>query len=196
MDMYFRAKVPRFFVQLAGPTASNGARSLLENQGLSWYNNWVKLYRDCTPPPPSKSDLTIKKVGRGYGLKFGKVVTSAFGWDECLAEWIASTLGRPGWHHYAAFDKEILAATGAMFVSGKQAWFDLAATLPTHQGRGAQSAILAQRINDAAAMGVELISVETAEQTADKSAPSYRNTQRFGFRVGYVRPNFIWRREN
>ncbi len=195
MDLYSRARLPRFFVQLAAPTASPGARDLLEQYGLSWYNNWVKLFRDTSPPPPAETDLTIRKVGRDVGLKFGKVVVGAFDWPSDIAEWVASTLGRPGWHHYAAFDKDTLAATGAMYVRGPMAWFDLAATLPGYQGRGAQSAILAQRIRDAAAMGVELIAVETAEQTSEKPAPSYRNTLRFGFRVGYVRPNFIWRRE-
>ncbi len=195
LDMFLRARVPRFFVQLAGPTATPGARSLLESHGLTWYNNWVKLFRDCSPPPPVTTDLVIRKVGRDHGLKFGKVVTTAFGWDEHLAEWIAETLGRPGWQHYAAFDGEQLVATAATFVKGKTAWFDMAATLPTHQGRGAQSALLARRIIDAGAAGVEQIAVETAEQTEDKSAPSYRNTQRFGFRIGYVRPNFIWKRQ-
>ena len=37
--------------------------------------------------------------------------------------------------------------------------------------------------------------VETAEQTTEKQAPSYRNMIRYGFRQLFVRPNYIWTAE-
>jgi hypothetical protein len=37
-----------------------------------------------------------------------------------------------------------------------------------------------------------MLVVETAEDTPEKGAPSFRNMLRFGFQVAYVRPNFIY----
>ena len=79
-----------------------------------------------------------------------------------------------------------------MFVSGDRAWLDFAATLPEYRGRGAQAALLARRIVDAAQLGCRWLVVETAEETPQRGAPSFRNMLRFGFRQAYVRPNFIY----
>jgi hypothetical protein len=36
------------------------------------------------------------------------------------------------------------------------------------------------------------VSVETAEDTVQRDAPSFRNMQRLGFEVAYARPNYLW----
>jgi hypothetical protein len=90
-----------------------------------------------------------------------------------------------------ALDGDRPAAIAAMFVQGGYAWFDMAGTLSEYRGRGAQGALLQRRIRDAARMGCRWIVVETAEETPERSAPSYRNTLRSGFQVAYLRPNYM-----
>ena len=100
-------------------------------------------------------------------------------------------VGRSGWRHYMAFDGDTPVATGACFIYRETAWIGFAATRTEYRNRGAQSAILAQRINDARESGCALINVETAEQTPEKEAPSYRNMRRYGFEIAYIRPNYL-----
>ena len=64
---------------------------------------------------------------------------------------------------------------------------------PDYRGQGAQSKLLQCRLEDAAKLGCERLVVETAQETAEKPAPSYRNMVRYGFTEAYVRPNYICR---
>jgi hypothetical protein len=50
-------------------------------------------------------------------------------------------------------------------------------------------------MRDAAGDGCRWVSVETAEQTPEREAPSFRNLTRLGFTVAYRRPNYLWLRE-
>jgi GNAT superfamily N-acetyltransferase len=90
-----------------------------------------------------------------------------------------------------AYDGGKAVSTGALFVSGEAAWLDFATTLPEYRGRGAQAALLARRIVDAAELGCRYLVVETAEDTPQRGAPSHRNMLRFGFQEAYARPNYI-----
>jgi ribosomal protein S18 acetylase RimI-like enzyme len=47
-------------------------------------------------------------------------------------------------------------------------------------------------MKDAADAGCRWVSVETAEDTVTKDAPSFRNLRRLGFEVAYRRPNYLW----
>ncbi len=189
---HFRsAGATRFFFQMCPVAAPLNARRELQARGLHWYNNWVKLYRDTSPPPPADQAFEIRLLGRPHALEFGKIVSSAFGWGEDTIDWVAALIGRPQWRVYGAFDGARLVAAGALYIDGSSGWLDFAATVESHRASGAQSGLLTKRINDAAALGIETLVVETAEQTAERSAPSFRNVQRFGFEVAYVRPNFL-----
>jgi hypothetical protein len=63
------------------------------------------------------------------------------------------------------------------------------ATVGSHRKRGAQSALLAARINAVIAGGCTLLTTETGIPHAGEAAPSYANIQRAGFAVAYPRPN-------
>jgi GNAT superfamily N-acetyltransferase len=191
IDQYRSRGVPRFFVQMFPGAANGGLDKTLEAAGFSHYNNWVKLYRSIEPELEVKSDLILRPVAAGDADAFGRIVVDSFEWPRELAGWIAATVGRPGWRHYMAFDGDTPVATGAFFVHGEYAWIDFAATLADYRGRGAQSSLLARRIQDARQLGCRWLVVETAEQTVEHEAPSYRNMVRYGFTVAYVRPNYL-----
>ena len=67
-----------------------------------------------------------------------------------------------------------------------------AATLPPERGRGAQGALMARRMRDAAEMGCKWVITETGEETPDLPNPSYRNMVRLGFKLAYFRQNYIF----
>jgi GNAT superfamily N-acetyltransferase len=193
---YEGANVRRFFVQLH-PEALPAALPLwLEERNLHHHNNWVKLVRGVEEIADVTSDLRLKQIGVEEANTFAGIVSPGFDWPERVQPWVASLVGRPNWRHYLAYDGDRAVATGALFVYGDYGWLDFAGTLPEYRGRGAQKALIAQRISDARELGVSHLVVETAEETSDRPAPSYRNVIRFGFEVAYVRPNFIFVRED
>lgn len=191
ISRYKNAGVPRFFVQLHPQAQPGSLPETLEKHGFSHYNNWVKLYRDIELPLPEPADLEIKETGSGEGDTFAGIVASSFEWPDNIRPMIASSVGKRGWHFYMAYDNGIPIATGADFIDGDYCWIDFAATLAEHRGKGAQTALTVRRIEDAKKQGCKWLVVETAEQTAQHEAPSYRNMIRLGFKVAYIRPNYI-----
>lgn len=185
-------EVSRFFVQLSPAARQSDLRDQLEAKGLRHYNNWMKLYRDTSPPPAARTDLEIRPIDEEHAQQFGELVASNFNWPEPFKNWVAGLVGRGGWRHYIAFDGPKPVATGALYVDRSRAWLDFATTDPEYRGRGAQSALLTRRISDAAELGCDLLVVETAEDRPEKPAPSFRNQLRFGFEVAYARPNYIY----
>jgi hypothetical protein len=87
------------------------------------------------------------------------------------------------------FDGGTPAAAGALFIDGGCAWLGIGATVGSHRKRGAQSALLAARIDAAIASGCALLTTETGIPQPGEPAPSYANIQRAGFAVAYPRPN-------
>ena len=190
---YKRAGVPRFFVQLSPPVVTDEVSQLLRANGFSHYNNWVKLCRDVAPVPPLETSVVVDEITKSQARVFSRILVDSFDWPRALCPWIESAIGRPRWRFYLAYHKKRAVATAALFVSGDVGWIDFASTLPEARGKGAQAALLRRRIEDARRDGCRTIVVETAEQTRDREAPSFRNMIRYGFQTAYVRPNYIWR---
>ncbi len=192
VESYRSAGVNRFFVQVHPSAQPESLREMLEEKGFCHHNNWVKLYRNLDPPSPAKTSLQVKRVGSQEAGDFTRIVAPAFNWPEIMQPWLTRIIDRNNWHHYMAYDGDKPVATGSFYTKDSYAWIDFAATLADYRGKGAQTALAERRIRDAADMGCRLLVVETAEQTPEHSAPSYRNMVRMGFEVAYVRPNYIY----
>ena len=193
VGLYRGAGVPRFFVQLSPVAHVDVTAASLAAHGLSHYNNWVRLYRPADGPVPDVSiALEIRPIETHEAGMFAAIVVAGFGWPTEVAELVADTVGRPGWRHYMAFEGRVPVATGAFYLAGDLAWIDFAVTMEGKRGMGAQSALVARRIRDAAELGCKGFVVETAEPTPSHGAPSYTNLLKLGFGVRYVRANYIW----
>jgi ribosomal protein S18 acetylase RimI-like enzyme len=184
----------RYFVPVA-PTLHNGdLGERVERLGLRRYNAWMRLSRELTSLPSAPpTEFEIRLIDRSEAAVFGRLVADAFGWPA-LDPLAAATVGRPRWQHYLAYDRDRAVAAAAMCVVGPAAWFGFAATHEGARGRGAQKALVVRRLQDAAAAGCRWVSVETAQLTPEKDAPSFRNLRRLGFEVAYERPNYLWTR--
>jgi hypothetical protein len=186
---------PRFFVQVAPLEGSTDVEAWLSDLGLRHYNNWVRLARELVKLPESSSSaLSVRLIGPEEGDSFSRIVAEAFGFPPAVASLVGCPIGRPGWRHYLAYEGDDPIATAAMFVAGESAWFGFAGTAAERRGRGAQTALVVRRLKDAAQEGCRWVSVETAEQTPEREAPSFRNLRRLGFAVAYLRPNYLWTR--
>lgn len=195
LDVLARCGSPRFFVPVA-PVAGHGdLAQALAGKGLRHYNNWIRLSRGVTDiPTPTGTDLEVREIDRASAAAFGGIVATAFGYPPAVAPLAGQTVGRPGWRHYLAYDGETPAAAAAMYLAGGTAWFGFAATDAGFRKRGAQQSLVVRRLRDAAAAGCSRVSVETAEDSVVKDAPSFRNLKRLGFSVAYARPNYLWTR--
>lgn len=192
IEFYRQNNVPRFFIQLCPVADDLHIRELLAEKGFVKFNHWVKLFRRIEPFPIANTALAIEQIGISQANDFAELIVSGFGWDSSLKPMISAVVGLTGWHHYIAFDGRKPVACAALFIDGEYAELAFAATLPEYRGHGAQSALIARRFRDAAAAGAKWMISETAEELPDRPVPSFRNMIRAGFRVAYLRPNYLF----
>jgi hypothetical protein len=187
---YRAAGSAAFAVQLSLSAAPSDLPDWLHARGLSLRDNWAKVYRAATPDVVIQTDLRIERIDRAHAAAFAEISCTAFGMPAIMQPWLAAGVGRPGWAHYLAFDGETPVAGGALFVKGDVGWLGIGSTLPAHRRRGAQGALMARRIRDAAESGCRWVVTETGEDTREHPNPSYRNMLRTGFVLAYQRPNY------
>lgn len=163
----------------------------LEERGFRRGYAWMKFARACGDPLDAPTDFDIRLVDRTHSDAFGQVVTEGFSFLPAFAPWVAALPGRPRWICAMAFDGGTPVAAGAGYVEDGHAWFGLAATLPAARRSGAQRALLALRLREAAARGASVAAIETGERVPYKPSNSYRNILRAGFKEIYLRPNYL-----
>jgi ribosomal protein S18 acetylase RimI-like enzyme len=168
---------------------SHGLGPELEQRGFVRDYGWMKFSRGVGPRQ-AQSDLLVKRVDAGQAQEFAAVVVGGFGMPEWIAPLAASVVDRPGWSCYVAFDGDAPAGAGALFVHEGIGWLGFGATLPQYRGRGAQSALLATRIEDARKQSCRMVVTETGELEDGRPSSSYRNILRAGFREAGVRANY------
>lgn len=191
-ETFRRAGSRRFFVQVSPATRADGLDAQLGEAGLRPYNRWARLWRSLDELPAAPAEPRVERIRRDRSGDFGRLVADAFSMPEATREWLAAAVGRPGWHHYLAFEADEPVAAAVLFVHGTVGWFSFAATREDRRGRGAQSALIAHRLHEARRLGCTRVTVETAEDKPEKPAPSFHNLRRLGFRFPYYRPNYLF----
>jgi GNAT superfamily N-acetyltransferase len=168
-------------------------------RGLVEGSSWHKLVRDVDGELPiAESSLRIAPVPVEDGLVWSRTSLRGFGMPEELAPMLSNALAEPGVTTFGAYDDAELVGAGTLNVVdvlGGQRVGQLAAgfTLSDHQGRGAQSALIAWRMRAAAQAGCGLLVAETGDELPGEHNTSLHNLLRSGFRVLYKRSNWIWR---
>lgn len=181
----------RYVLPVAPQSRPAALASWLENRGFTKGYAWMKFSRACAGAKRSPCDLEIRFAGRELAAAFGRVIVAGFGLPHAIAPWIGALAGRAGWVCVMAFDAGAPVAAGAAYVKDGYAWLGLGATLASHRGRGAQSAIIERRLDEAAARGARVAVTETGERLPDKPSNSYRNILRAGFEERYLRQNYL-----
>jgi hypothetical protein len=186
--VFRNAGIRNWIIQLA-PGADALAR-LLAGRGFARHpRTWAKFLYGAGAPPAARTDLVVREVGAEHARAAAEIACAAFEMPPPAVPWIAGFVGKPGFRTYLAFDAAKAVAIGTVFVDGGAAWLGFGATLASHRGRGAQSAILAARVKAAMDAGAKFISTETGIPHANEAGPSFKNIQRAGFKLVYERPN-------
>lgn len=181
-----------FMVQLS-PLAMPGALpEWLEARGVRRKDSWAIFTRDVAAPPEVPTDLRVERIGQDLAEVFGETLARGYGLPPALRSLMSVLVGLPGMHSYLAFDGDVPVAAASMFVQRDTARLTGAGTLQEHRRRGAQGALLTRRIRDAAALGCDLLTVETAEDPPERPNPSFHNMLRCGFQLAYLQPNFVY----
>jgi ribosomal protein S18 acetylase RimI-like enzyme len=181
----------RYYVSVSPSAEPAEIADWLSARGFEPSWGWMRFQRGLAPLP-AETALELSEIGPERGDEFGRLVCATFGLPEALVPICAALPGRPGWHCWLALaDDDTPAAAAALYVVEGAGYIGLAGTDPEYRGRGAQSALLAIRIERARELGCDAVFTETGEQVPDRPSSSYRNIVRAGFEELYVLPNWL-----
>jgi len=162
----------------------------LRERGLEPGWGWMSFRRGLEDVDERPTSLRLVRVGPAEADAFGRIVATGYGLPDAAASW-AGGAHELGWDCWLALDGDEPAAAAGLFASEGVGYFGFAATLPEYRGKGGQSALLAERIRHARAIGCDLLVTETGERRDDLPSNSYRNLLRAGFTEASVRANWL-----
>jgi GNAT superfamily N-acetyltransferase len=194
LNIYSHEGAGSILIQISPVANPPGWSEILQRHGFKNGRSWVKLIRDVSEPPPITTDLAIRPLNLSEATSYASVYWEGFGLsDPRFVTWMGAHVGRAGWTMFGAFDKGTLVGVATMHHQGDVVCLSGAATLPSHRNRGAQSALMAARLKDAASSGAKWASTETGTETETDPNPSLHNMRRMGFEELYVRENWSLR---
>jgi GNAT superfamily N-acetyltransferase len=179
-----------YFVALARDAEPDDLAARLEARGFMPDYAWTKFRRGVEPLAPVETELRVEPIGPQQARDFGRIVAAGYELPEFTGRWLSALFARPRWTCFLAFAESRPAATGALFVCRGVGWLGFDATLPEFRRRGAQSALLAARIEAAAELGCTMVVGETGALEEGRPSNAYRNIVRAGFEPVYDRPNY------
>jgi hypothetical protein len=191
---YAAAGIGRWLLEWSPEARPRAAETWFVARGGRAMTPTLKLWRtlETRVPTVEQTPLAVIEITAADVQTFEETVAEPLGVPRIMAPVVRSTVGHEDWHFYLVRDGARPIAGAAMFLQGEGAWFGLSATLPTERGRGAQTALLARRLRDAAALGCVWVSADTQPETTARPNPSYRNMRRAGMDILYSRPKYLF----
>lgn len=126
-------------------------------------------------PLPIRTELSIRRVGAD------EVAAARTQLEDAMPDGYAESVGAQGFHHYMAFDANRPVAVAALVHFEDIGYLTYAGTAEPDRRRGAQSALIAHRVEQARTFGCTQIVSQTLTMLKD----SFANLQRAGFREVY-----------
>jgi len=195
-DFYRRSGVASATVQFVPGSVPPDWEEIMIRHDLRPGIRWAKLVRPARAPAgtPPVTTLRVTIVRPDQVGAWARVLLLGFGVTSGTFEpMLTAAATREEFEPFAAWDGGQMIAAAALFRQGPGAQMVAASTLASHQGRGAQSALLRARIRRAADSGARWISAEASAGRDPRSNSSLNNAQRAGFRILHVRDTWIWR---
>ena len=186
VERFHAAGVSRFFVWLSPGPGMDKVRGWLAEAGFAPRMQWTRyptLYRASLEPAAFRTMLQVREVGPDE-VRAARRDLGDFMWCE-----FERSAGKDGFHHFMAYDGARPVAVGALAVFERMGHLTAAATDERDRQRGAQSALIAARIDKARALGCTVLTVETLTMLEH----SMRNLHRAGFHVAYEKEVYEWR---
>jgi hypothetical protein len=172
--------------------AADAAERALTRSGFEQDHAWMRFVRDAHPPRfKVPTDVEVVEVdGSDEEAPFGSIAALGFGLPSWTASLFAPLPALPNWRCYLALIDGEPQACAAMLLDGEVAELGVMATLEGGRRRGCQLALLARRIEDAAAAGAHTLFVETGARVPGRPSTSYGNVLRAGFEEAYLCPGW------
>jgi hypothetical protein len=175
------------------PMADESLWPLLTARGYMPIEFTSILYKDLVAEPPegfAVDGIEVRPVSEADRDTFVRINLEGWSHVEGLADVLSDLMKvmteaqgvRP---FLACLDGEAVAA-GSLNLQGSAALLAGACTIPKARGRGAQRALLAERLREAAAAGCDI-----ALMGAQAGSGSQRNAERSGFRIAYTRTKWL-----
>jgi GNAT superfamily N-acetyltransferase len=149
------------------------------------------LYRTAEQLADRPGPVKIVRATGRETRSVAEICCRVFRMPEVAQALIAEAAERPAWRHWLAYIGSEPIGAALSFVEQGVAWLGWDATLPHSRGRGAQAALIAARLSDAASNGCSYVTSETAASGAGGTDPSFRNYQRMGFCCAYERYTYV-----
>ncbi|KUL27544.1 hypothetical protein [Actinoplanes awajinensis] len=195
LDFYRGSGVKQAVIQLIPAVLPAGFAAAAAARGVERGTTWIKLGGDPAHVAATPTDLRIGPVPVEQAGAFAGTVLDTFGMPAGdLTTMLASTVGRPGWQPYAAWDGDLIVAGGNVYLHDGGAGLNAAATRAEYRRRGAQGALIAARAAAAAAAGSTRVYAETGKPAPHGHNPSLANMLKAGLTPLYERENWLWRR--
>jgi GNAT superfamily N-acetyltransferase len=183
-----------FYVAVAPEARPADLPQWLGDRGLEPSWGWMSFRRGVEELPAPETALRLVEVrGPEDAAAFARVVRTSYGLPEAIEPRIAAARDR-GWLCWVAYDGDDPAGAAGLYASDGVGYLGFAGTLPEHRGKGAQSALLSERIRRAAALGCDVLVTETGERSEGRPSNSYRNILRAGFTETAVTANWLGHR--
>jgi GNAT superfamily N-acetyltransferase len=182
-----------FYVAVAFAARPAELADWLAARGLEPGWGWMLFRRPVTSGLSASGALDVREVRDADDARaFARIVCAGYGMPEALNS-AMERAALAGWLCWLALDGDEPVSAAAMYVAEGAGYLGLAATLPEHRGKGAQTALLATRIRRAAELGCDVVLTETGERRDDRPSSSYRNILRAGFEEVAVTANWLGR---
>jgi GNAT superfamily N-acetyltransferase len=182
-----------FYVAVAPDARPVELSGWLRSRGLEPGWGWMAFHRDVAEPPPAETSLRLVLVETpAEAAALAHVMRVSYGLPEAVEPRLAGAPGA-GWLCWLALEGDEPAGAAGLYAAEGVAYLGLAGTMPGFRGKGAQSALLAERIRHAAALGCDRIVTETGERKGNRPSNSYRNILRAGFTEHRVTENWLGR---
>ena len=181
----------RYYVSVSPTARPDAIGDWLTARGFrpSW--GWMQFRRGVEPVPDISTALAQAEIGPERAQEFARLVRAAYGLPEALEEILAAIPGHAQWTCWLAYAGDEPAAAAALYCEDGAGYLGIAATAPEHRGQGAQTALIAARIERARELGCDTVFTETGEQLPERPSASYRNIVRCGFEALHVVPNWL-----
>ncbi|MFC4534646.1 GNAT family N-acetyltransferase [Sphaerisporangium dianthi] len=191
-DFYRSRNDPSAVLQLAPSVLPPDWEKICAEHGLSQGGSSVKLARDLsTDVPAGHTGPRVERVDAKDAHEWATALMRGFDMPEGpLVEMAAGFAVHPDFRAYVIRTGGEVVSVAGMYIGGETAQLLGAATLPEHRGRGAQTAMLRARINDATAAGCRVIFAETGAEEPGAHNTSLHNMTRAGFVPMYTRVNW------
>ncbi len=186
--LYLRRGAPAYAFEVAPMAAPPELLDELRGRGFVPFKQTTMMWRGCADAPVAETSLTVRRVGTDHAAAFAALCGDVFGFGHPVPALLQASFGHPGTDHWLAFDGDapVAAAMTVCFDDGS-AWIGWACTLPSHRGRGAQSALAAAQLQGCSERGVRTVTLEAATGSRRRPSTSLRNYARMGWVAAYDR---------